>query len=99
MDDAAPMRVAQCSRYLGEYAHCFANRQPAVRREKLLHRLATDERHDVVEQSVRRARSENGYDVRMLELRRELDLLPETGRAYRAREVGRQHLDDDLAVE
>ena len=61
-------------------------------------RLALDERHHVVEQPVRLARVEQRQDVRMLQVRRDLDLGEEPLDPSDGAELGIEHLERDLAV-
>ena len=61
-------------------------------------RLALDERHHVEEQPAGVAAVEQRQDVRMLQLRRRLDLGEEPLGAERGAEVRMQDLDRDVAV-
>ena len=99
MDDALAVRVGERVRDLDENPHRVAHGKLSRRLEPVAQRLAAHVRHHVPEQSVAGARRQNRHDVRMLQLRRDLDLLLEARRAHLARQLGRQHLDDDLPVQ
>ena len=75
-----------------------ADRQRAVA-EPRAQRLALDERHRVERQAVRVARREHRDDVRVLQRGDRLDLALEPLDADALRELGRQHLHHDLALE
>ena len=66
--------------------------------ESRAQRLALDERHDVVELSVGAAGIKEWQDVRVLQARRELDLLEKPLGAEHGRELGVQHLERHLAA-
>ena len=68
-------------------------------REARAQRLALDERHRVERQAVRVARREHRNDVRLLQRGDRPDLALEALDADALRELGRQHLDDDLPLE
>ena len=72
----------------------------ALRRsaQPVAQRLPVDERHDVIQQAVRRPRVDQGEDVRMLELRRDGDLAQEPVGADGGGEIGVQNLDRDRTV-
>ena len=61
-------------------------------------RLALDVRHDVVGESVALTRVQQRQDVRMLQLRGDLDLAEEPARAQGGRQFRPQHLDGHLAA-
>ena len=99
MHDSLAMRERQRIRDLDENAHCILHGELAALLEPVAQRLAAHVRHHVPEQIVVRPRREYRHDVRMLQLRGDLDLLLEARGAHLARELWRQHLDDDLAIE
>ncbi len=68
-------------------------------RETRAQRLALDERHRVEGQAVRVAGGEHRDDVRLLQRGDRPDLALEPLGAEPLREVGREHLHDDLALE
>ena len=65
--------------------------------QPLAQRLAAHEGHDIEEMPRRIARIEQRQDVRMAELRRDLDLAKKSLGADGARQLGIEHLDRDLA--
>src|SRR5262249_49235105 len=62
-------------------------------------RLALDVRHGIPEQVPLLASRKEWHDVRVLQLRRNLDLAAEPVAIYSSRELWRQHLHDDCAPE
>ena len=66
--------------------------------EPVAQRLALDERHHIEQQAVGLARVEQRQDVRVLQVRGDLDLREEALGAEHGGELGVQHLDGDLAV-
>ena len=65
--------------------------------QPLVQRLSIDERHDVVRQFPTRARRENRDDVRVVKLRRKVNLPTKTLDVYDALEIRRQQLDRHAA--
>ena len=99
MHDPARVRVRQRVGDLGEEAVGVRGRKRALARHPLLERLALHEGHRVVEQRPVGAGAQDRDDVRMLEVRRDRDLTLEARGVHIARELGREDLHDDLAVE
>ena len=76
------------------------DRQAALALEPVLERLALDERHREVHESVRRfAGGHHRHDVRMAERCGESRLLMEALDAQSRAELGRQHLHHDAPAE
>ena len=67
-------------------------------REPIAHRFALDERHHVEQEAVRDARIEERQDVRMLQIRRRLDLGEKALGADHGGQLGAQDLHRDLAI-
>ena len=115
MHDAAAMRVGERFDDVVQNPNDIANRQTAAPGNRRPQRLALDERHRVVQQLAldRRAiaggsgPSTDGMrpgrqqrdDVRVLQLRGDLDLALESLAVHACRQLGRQHLDHDLPAE
>ena len=95
VDHPALVRVGERLHHVVEDADHVAHRQRALALHACAERLALDEGHGVVQQLLVLAGREERHDVRMLELRGELDLAPEPVDVHPRGEIGRQHLDDD----
>ena len=81
VDHAAVVRVLQRIRDLTGDANGIVYRKLAFALEAPPQRLAVNERHDVIQKSVRATTIEERQDVWMLQARRDLDLLEEPFRA------------------
>src|SRR5688572_14234357 len=68
-------------------------------RERVLERFAFDEGHRVVQHAFAIARRQQWDDVRVLQLRGELDLATEPFAVDAGSKIGRENLDDDFAIE
>ena len=99
MHDPVSMGVSEGVGDVGEDADRLAHRELALAAELSAQRLALDERHRVVEQVPGGRGRQQGNDVRVLEGGGEFDLAPETLDVDAGGHLGRQHLDDDLALE
>ena len=98
VDHAQVVRVAECVGNLARDSDRFVYGKLALARQPGAQRLAGDERHDVVEQTIRVARVEQRQDVRMLQARGRANLGEESLAAERGAEVGMEHLDRDVAI-
>ncbi len=99
VNDALLMGVGQRIYHVPQQADSLDHRQLPFTGELGAQRFAVDERHGVKEELAGLASGQNGYDVRVLQLRGELDLAAESLHAQGCRQVGRQHLDDHLTTE
>ena len=99
MDDAAGVGVPQCGGDLAGVTHQLLNRQrPAP--QLAPQRLAAQHLHDDADGAVAVDDVMDGGDVGVIELRRGARLPQQLARVRRVeREVGRQHLDRDVAFE
>ena len=98
MNHAAPVRVVERAGDVGRDLHGVGNGQLPFAREPLAQRLAVDERHDVEHGALDLPGVDEPKDVRMLQLRRRLDLGQESLGADGHRELRPQHLDGDGTV-
>ncbi len=98
MDDVVPVRVVERSADFGRDAHRVRDGELLLALEAVAQRLAVDERHDVEEKGSGRPRIEERQDVRMLQVRRGLDLAEEPLGADHRRQLGPEHLDGDPAL-
>lgn len=78
--------------------HRLIDRERANLRDAIPQRLPLDERHHIEEDVARAARIVEREDVRVTELRGDLDLAKEAPRAEARREVWAEHVDRDLSV-
>ena len=100
MHDAAAVRVGERPRDLAQHARRVGGRQRAARAESLAERLALHVAHDEEDEAARLADAMDRDDVRMREAGGRARLAQEPlARLGGAREVRRQHLDGDVAVE
>src|SRR5690349_7428075 len=99
MYDAAGMGEGERIDHVVEDADDLASRKRFLSLDRDAERLAVDERHRVPEQIAVLARREQWNDVRMLELRGDLDLSAETLAIDAGRQIRRKHFDDDAPVE
>src|SRR5690349_3053477 len=98
MDDAFAMRIVEPSGNCRCEAHRFVDWELLLAIQPRAQRFAFDERHDVEQQVARRAGVEQRQQVRMLEIRRDLNLrLKSIDADYRA-EVRTEDLERDLAI-
>ena len=99
MDDAVAMRVVERDRHLDRDLHRVVDRELAFAIEPLAQRFAGDERHHVVQQMIRRlSRIVECQNIRMTDLRGQLDFAAEAFRTECHPEVRKQHLDGYLAI-
>lgn len=89
VDDPPVVRVRERARHIAEDAHRFARRHVSAVAEPRTKALAFDERHCVVRHTVRVARVEHRYDVRLLERRGHPDLALESRGAESSGQLGR----------
>ena len=92
VDDAVAVGVVERVGDVRRDAHRLVHAELGLAVELRAERLAVDERHDVVEEPVRRARVEERKDVRVLERRRGGDLVHEPLGAEHRGELGLEHL-------
>ena len=98
MNDAQLVRVAERVGDLARDANRVVHRKLLLALEPRAQRLAGDERHHVVQQSVGVAGVEQRQDVRMLQPRGRPDLAQKALAAERRAEIGVQDLDGDVAI-
>jgi hypothetical protein len=98
MDYLVAVRIIQRVSKLGGYPHRLVYAELCLTTQLVPQRLTVDERHDVVEESVRLAGVEQGKDVRVLEIRGGLDFLHEALGSEHRGKLGPQHLHGHLAV-
>ena len=99
MDDAAFVRVRERVDDVVQDAQHLSRRELRALTERALQRLSLDERHGEVEQITMRAGGVERDDMRVLELRRDLDLTAKSVTVHPGGEVRRKHLDHHIAVE
>src|SRR5688572_26985819 len=99
MNDALSVRERERIRDLAYQTQRRRGIELSLAVHAMAQRLTRGERHDVVQQAVASAGREDGQDVGMLQSRGELHLLLETGGTDFARQLRREHLDDDLPVQ
>jgi len=99
MRRALSMRVLQRVGDVVQNSYGVGDRQLACSLQSRAERLSFDERHRVIKKIVLRAGEKERYDVRMLQSRRELNLAAKAVAIEPGAELGRQYLDDDLAVQ
>src|SRR5687767_11749585 len=99
MYDAALVRVRERREHVAKNFYNIAYRELTLAGDSGAQRFAFDERHRVVRQPVRAACSQHRDDVRVLQLRGELNLPLESLQTDGGGELGRQKLDDDSTIE
>ena len=99
VDHAVGVGVAQGPRDVAKDAHRLGDGERRLLADPAAQRLAGDERHGVVRHPGGVPGREERDDVGLLKRRRQLDLPLETIQAHLGRDVGREHLDDDLAAQ
>jgi len=100
MDDAAAVRVRERPGDFAQHARGIGRWERAARAESLSERLALHVAHDEEDEAARRSDAVDGDDVRVRESRGRARLAHEAfARVGRAREVGWQGLDGDVAVQ
>ena len=97
MHHAGVVRMLERLEHVAQHFGGFADCERAAR-EPRAQRFAAHVRHDVVQQAVRHAGIQQRQDMRMLQLRRGLDLGEEPLTPERCAKVRMQHLDGDIAV-
>src|SRR5439155_11464755 len=85
--------------HVAQDADGFGNRQRSRLHQPLAQRVSVDERHRVIRKAVRFPGAQDPDDVRMLQLRRELNLALEALHTDALAELRRQDLDDHFAAE
>ena len=98
VDHARRVRVVQRVSHVGHDLHRKIGRKCAVAIEPCAQAAAGDERHDVVRRAVGDAGIEQRQNVRVLEARRDLDLLAEPPRRVGRQEFGSHHLHRDQSA-
>src|SRR5689334_12529731 len=93
------MRERQRARYVPEDADRDCDRHRPDAHQPDAQRLALDEGHRIVWESICLTRAQNRDDVRMLELRGDHDLALEALGAHSRRKIGRQDFHNDAAAE
>src|SRR5688572_25914812 len=99
MNDTALVRVGERVDDIQEDAEHFTRTEPRAVGERVLERLTLDEGHRVIEEPFGITGRQQWDDVRVLQLRGELDLATESVAVDAGSEVGGEDFDDDLAVE
>ena len=95
VDHAVRVRVVQCTGHIAGNAHGFVHAELRFAIESRSQRLTVDERHHVVQKSIRFAGIEQRHYVRMLQCRRGRDFLHESLGAKHGGELRFQHLHRD----
>ena len=98
VDHPAAMRIVERAGDLVGDPDRVGDRQLLLARQPVAERLPVDVRHDVEEKGVGRPRIEERQDVRMLQVRRGLDLGEEPLGADHGGQFRPQHLDGNPAV-
>ena len=99
MDDSATVSVGERVENVVQYASYLARREAIPPRDSLAQGLALDERHRVPEQVLVLAGTQDGNDVRMVELSDHHDLAPEPIAVHSGRELWFQNLHDNASIE
>jgi hypothetical protein len=97
--DALAVRVRQTIRDVTKEAHSLPKRQFPLSCHKRAQGFAANEGHRIVQKVAGEPGAQQRNDVRMLELRRQLNLASKALEADARREFGGQHFDDDLPAE
>lgn len=84
---------------MSEHSQSFTNRKLLVARKAGPQRFTLDERHREIRRAVDLTRREQGDDVRMLELRGELNLSSKAIEAYACCKLRLENLYDNLSLE
>ena len=95
MHEVVLVRVAERVAHLEDQADGLLHREPVLAHQPLAQRFALHERHDVVEQAIRRARVDERENVGMLQPREDADLAQEPLGAGERGELAAEHLDGD----
>ena len=98
MDHAMAMGVVERAGNFARDSHGAGNRELLLATHAITEGLAINEGHDVEEERIGGARVEQREDVRMLQVRRGLDLGQEPFGADHGGEFGAQHLDGHAAI-
>ena len=98
MDQTVRVGVVQCGSHLPDQPDRLLHRKLWFSGKPLPERSAPHVRHDVVQPAAGFAGVVEGQDVRMGELRGNLDLAEEPGAADRLRQLGAKNLDGYLSV-
>ena len=98
MDDPLRMRIRERTRDISEESNgCSRRHRPGI--EPSSERLAPNERHGIVRQTVTAPGGQKRDDVRMLETGNGAKLPLEAFCRYALGQLRRQHLDDDVAFQ
>ena len=97
VNDPLLVRMFECARDFARDAQRVVDRQLPFALKACPQGLAAHIRHDVIQQSIGRARIEQRQNVRMLQFRRRLDLAQEPLGAECRAEIRMQDLDGDIA--
>src|SRR6476660_9163244 len=98
MDDAVLVYVVERVRDSGRDPHRVVHRQLLFTIEPSAKTLALDERHYIVEESVRLSRVEERKKVRMLEIRRDADLAEKPLGAKHGAKLRIENLERDAPI-
>ena len=98
MHEAMPMRVVERTRDVARDAHRIGDRKLSFAIEAIAQRLALDEGHHVVSDSVRLAGIVQRNDVRVTQRGRRPDLTQEPLGAHALGDILAQYLDGDLPI-
>ena len=98
VDDAVSMGVVERTRHFGGDAHRVTDRELLLAIQSVAKAFAIDEWHDIIQEVVRLPRVMQRQDVRVLQVRRGLDLGEKAVGADDGRELGPQHLDGHLPI-
>ena len=99
VDDASRVSERERVDHVVHDARDFADAERLLPLERRAERLAVDERHRVPEEVALLAGGQERHDVRVVELGGDLNFAAEALSIDAGREVGREHLDDDLSAE
>src|SRR5678815_1330869 len=89
------VRICECACDVLENWNGFGDWNAGISLESLAKGESIDKRHRVIRKTCRDSRRENRNDIRMLQLRRELDLSLESFGAYSCGELGHQQFHRD----
>jgi len=99
MDDAAFVRVRERVDDVVQNSEHLSRRELRALAEGALQGFSLDERHGEVEQITMRAGGVERDDVRVLELRRDLDLAAESITVHAGGEGGRKDFDHNIPIQ
>ncbi len=99
MNDTHAMREGECVQHLAQIAQRLVERPLSRALQEMPQRFPGDVGRHVVKKPVPASRRQHRKDVRVLEPRRDVHLALEALRVELARQLRREQLDDDLAIE